>query len=97
MTKPNTFVIEHISPKAESYLRRLSRQQQKAIAKALDHLCDVSPFHHPNPTVIRPLKGPRKGQWRYRVGDIRIVYTVDREARTIQVVAIDTRGSVYDR
>ena len=57
--------------------------------------CNESPFHHPNPTVIKPLRGPRKGQWRYRLGDIRIVYTVDQEARTIQIVAIDTRGDVY--
>ena len=38
---------------------------------------------------------PRKGQWRYPLGDIRIVYTVDQEARTVQILAIDTRGDVY--
>jgi mRNA-degrading endonuclease RelE of RelBE toxin-antitoxin system len=95
MTGDSSFTIDRISSKAESYLRRLSRQQQKAVAKAFDHLCNVSPFRHPNPTVIKPLRGPRKGQWRYRIGGIRIVYTVDKETRTIQIVAIDTRGDVY--
>jgi len=95
MTGDSPFAIDRISPKAESYLRRLPRQQQKAVAKAFDYLCDVSPFRHPNPTVIKLLRGPRKGQWRYRIGGIRIVYTVDKETRTIQIVAIDTRGDVY--
>jgi mRNA interferase RelE/StbE len=95
MTETTPFIIERISPKSASYLRRTPRQQQKTIAKAFDHLCNVSPFRHPNPTVIKPLQGPRKGQWRYRIGKIRIVYTVDQEARTIQIVAIDTRGDVY--
>ena len=95
MTEPTGFSVERIAPQAESYLRRLPRHRQEAVGRAFDHLCNVSPFRHPNPTVIRPLKGKRKGQWRYRVGDICIVYTVDRERRTIGVVAIDTRGDVY--
>ena len=95
MTETSLFVIERISPKAASYLRRLPRQQQKAVARAFDHLCNVSPFRHPNPTVIQPLRGPRKGQWRYRIGNIRIIYTVNKEACTIRILAIDTRGDVY--
>ena len=95
MTDDEPFVIGHISTRAASYLRRLPRPQQKAVARALDYLSNESPFHHPNPTVIKPLRGPRKGQWRYRLGDIRIVYTVNQEARTVQILAIDTRGDVY--
>jgi mRNA-degrading endonuclease RelE of RelBE toxin-antitoxin system len=95
MTEPTAFSIERIAPSAESYLRRLPRHRQEAVAQAFDHLCNVSPFWHPNPTVIRPLKGKRKGQWRYRTGGIRIVYTVDRDSRTIRVVSIDSRGDVY--
>jgi mRNA interferase RelE/StbE len=95
VTGSKPFTIDYISTRAASYLRRLPRPQQKAVARALDYLSNESPFHHPNPTVIKLLRGPRKGQWRYRVGDIRIVYTVDRETHTIQVIAIDTRGDVY--
>ena len=89
------FVIERISPQAQSYLRRLPRHKQKAVAKAFDYMCKVSPFRHPNPSVIRPLKGPLKGLWRYRVGDLRIIYEVDKERRTIRVVLIKSRGDVY--
>ena len=79
------FSIEHVAPRAANYLRRLPRKQQEAIAEAFDYLCNVSPFHHTNPKTIRPLKGKYKGQWRYRIGDIRVIY----------IVAIDNRGDVY--
>jgi mRNA interferase RelE/StbE len=90
-----SFSIERIAPSAEKYVRRLSRKRQETVAEAFEHLCHVSPFHHPNPTVIRALKGKYKGLWRYRIGDIRIIYEVDKEKRTIRIVAIDNRGSVY--
>jgi mRNA interferase RelE/StbE len=90
-----SFSIDRISSQATSYLRRLTRPRQNAVAQAFDYLSNESPFDHPNPTVIRPLRGPRKGQWRYRLGDLRIVYAVEMEARTIQIIAIDTREDVY--
>ena len=95
MTKTAPFSIERIAPSAASYLQRLPRKQQEAIAEALNYLCNVSPFRHSNPTVIKPLKGEYKGLWRYRLGDIRIIYAVDRERRAIRVVAIDNRGDIY--
>ena len=95
MTELPHFSIERISPSAESYLRRLPRQQQETVAQAFDYLCNVSPFHHPNPTTIKPLKGRYKGSWRYRAGDIRIIYTVNRQKRTIHITSLDNRGDVY--
>jgi mRNA interferase RelE/StbE len=95
VTDDGPFSIDRLSSQAASYLRRLPRPQQKAVTRAFDHLSNESPFDHPNPTVIKPLRGSRKGQWRYRLGDLRIVYTVDTDARTIQIVAIDTRGDIY--
>jgi mRNA interferase RelE/StbE len=92
---PDSFSIERISPRAANYLRRLPRDHQEAVAEAFDYLCNISPFHHSNPTVIRPLKGKYKGQWRYRIGKIRIVYSVNNESRTIRITAIDNRGDVY--
>lgn len=95
MTGAAPFRIERIAPSAANYLRRLPRKRQDTIAQAFDHLCSVSPFRHPNPTVIKPLKGQYKGLWRYRVGNIRIVYSVDEEQRAIHIIAIDSRGNVY--
>ena len=95
MNNPQTFVIDKIASKAANYLRRLPRKQQEAIAEAFDFLCQQSPFHHPNPTAIKPLKGEYRGLWRYRVGNLRIMYAVNEDARTIQIVTIDNRGDVY--
>jgi len=95
VTTPAHYSIERIAPTAASYFRRLSRKTQQRIKQAYQHLCDVSPFHHPNPTVITPLTGKRRGLWRYRLSDIRIIYSVDKEKRAITIVAIDSRGDVY--
>ncbi len=95
MTEADRFSIERIAPSAERYMRRLPRKRQEAVAEAFEHLCSVSPFRHPNPTVIILLKGKYKGLWRYRIGNIRIIYDVDKEQRTIRIVAIDHRGNIY--
>ena len=90
-----TFTIERIARSAKNYVNSLPKARQEAIAQAFDYLCQVSPFRHPNPTVIKPLKGQYKGLWRYRVGEIRIVYSIDEETHTIQIVEIDNRGNMY--
>ncbi len=95
MTKPARYSIERIAPSAASYFRRLSPKTQQRIKQAYKHLCDVSPFLHTNPTVITPLTGKKKGLWRYRLGDIRIIYSIDKEKRAITIVAIDSRGDAY--
>jgi mRNA interferase RelE/StbE len=92
---PPLFSIERIAPGAASYLRRLPPQQQRAVAEAFDYLCQISPFHHSSPTTIKPLKGKYQGQWRYRIGKLRIVYSVNKDSRTIRITAIDNRGDVY--
>lgn len=88
------FNIEKVARSAANYLKRLPRKEQQLIAQALNHLCNT-PFDHPNPTVIKPLKGQYKGLWRYRLGNIRIIYEVDKEQHTIRIVSIDNRGNVY--
>jgi len=82
VNEPFHFSVERVASRAANYLRRLPRKQQESIAEALDYLCNVSPFHHPNPTVIRQLKGKYRGHWRYRIGNIRIVYMVGGHGQT---------------
>ena len=62
----------------ERFIRRRSRTVQEKIAQAFEYISSISPFRHPNPTIIRKLRGKRQGQYRYRIEDIRIVYQVDR-------------------
>lgn len=94
MEAATPYAITHIARRAARYLRRLPRPQQESVGGAFKHLCE-SPRRHANPTVIRPLKGKYEGLWRYRLGDLRIVYAVHQEDRTISIVAIDQRGDVY--
>lgn len=41
------------------------------------------------------LSGDRKGLWRYRVGDIRIVAAIEDDRFVVLVVAVDHRREVY--
>lgn len=91
----NPIYYQQISRSAANDVKRLSRKRKEAIAQAFDRICNVSPLRHPNPTVIKPLKGEYKGLWRYRVGDIRIIYAVNEEKRVIRIISIDNRGNVY--
>lgn len=71
------------------------RKTQEEIAAAFAFISNESPFHRPNPKTIKRLHGPLEGLYRYRIGRIRIVYSVDETARTIDIVNIDDRGDIY--
>lgn len=45
---------------------------------------------------IKPLKGRLAGSYRYRLGDLRVVYTVRDEEVTVFVNTIAKRSDVYD-
>jgi mRNA interferase RelE/StbE len=49
------------------------------------------PYVHPN---IRRLKGPLAGQWRYRVGDWRVIYRVQ-DDQVVIVLLIVHRSNAY--
>ncbi|KAF0122218.1 MAG: plasmid stabilization system [bacterium] len=44
---------------------------------------------------IKKLKGELKNMYRFRLGDIRILYEIEEDIQTVRVKLIDTRGSVY--
>jgi mRNA interferase RelE/StbE len=45
---------------------------------------------------IKALKGALAGSYRYRVGDLRVVYTINDRAVTVFVITIAKRSDVYD-
>ena len=45
---------------------------------------------------VKALKGPLAGAYRYRVGDLRVVYTINDQSVTVSVVTIAKRSDVYD-
>lgn len=45
--------------------------------------------------TVKPLVGPRKGIWRYRIGDYRLLYEPKEERRLVVLHEVGARGSVY--
>ncbi len=82
-----------LSRQAESYFLRLDRRAKERIAAAL-RLLAQDPFA-PNPDV-KSLAGQTK-RYRLRVGDLRIVYSIDRGMLLIFVITIAPRGDVYKK
>jgi mRNA interferase RelE/StbE len=78
-------------PAALRALRKLDRQIAERIKAATEALQD-----DPRPPGAKMLTGSH-GLWRIRIGDYRIVYTVDDQQRLIRVAAAGHRRDVYTR
>ena len=75
---------------AERELSGLPQSAHQRVVRAILRLADV-----PHPRTARKLSyGPG---WRLRVGDYRILYTVDDSGRAITVYAVGHRRDVYRR
>lgn len=84
-----TYRIE-VRPSAVKALRTVHPQDRARIHGAIALLA-----HDPRPPGARALQG-RDG-YRVRVGDYRIIYTIDDGVLLIVVVALGHRRDVYDR
>ena len=86
------FKVE-LSADAAKFYERADRATRLRLDRALNAIAE-DPFdvrHHD----IQPLHGPLKGLWRYRVGNLRVVYRPDKVARKVFIVAIRPRGKAY--
>jgi mRNA interferase RelE/StbE len=78
-----------IARQAESYLRRLDRRTRDRILDRLDQIAGNP--HGPHSKPLTNAAGRRSA----RVGGWRIIFSVDDEARIINVSVIGPRGDVY--
>jgi len=78
-----------LSRRAQRYYERVERDMVERLDKAFDRL-KVNPFEG----NIKPLRG-RPGSYRARVGDLRVLFTVNLVSRVVDVAAIVTRGQAY--
>jgi mRNA interferase RelE/StbE len=79
-----------ITPPARRDLRRLDQPVKRLVVDALDRF-----IANPKAGDIRKLA--HSDEWRLRVGDWRVRFNFDDEARVIIVTRVLPRGRAYDR
>lgn len=77
-----------LRPAAARQLRKLDPPTARRIQGAIALLAD-----DPRPPASRPLTG--RPAWRVRVGDYRVIYTIEDDRLIVVVVAIGHRRDVY--
>ena len=78
--------------RVEKDLRALDK---KAAARALSYLHErVAPLDDPR-QLGKPLSGELGDFWRYRVGQYRVIATIDDDQVRVLVVRVAHRGKVY--
>ena len=76
--------------KAEKFLDSLDQKTAQRLGNALLDLKDF-----PLRGDLKKLSGSCQGMFRLRVGDYRILFTVDEKSKAIYVYLIDHRSGVY--
>jgi len=74
-------------------LRKLGTEAQRLILRYLR--ARIATANDPR-RFGRPLLGDLKGFWRYRVGDYRVVATIEDDRFVVVVVKVGHRRDVYD-
>jgi mRNA interferase RelE/StbE len=81
-----------ITRTAEKQITKLHRDAQQAIVRFLrERLAGTE-----NPRQWgRPLQGEKRGLWRYRVGDYRLICDIQEKRITVMVLQVGHRKDVY--
>ena len=80
-----------LASSAEKELNKLPGQLVARIVPRLENLAS-----NPRPSGCKKLKGGDH-EWRIRVGDYRVVYTIDDAKLRVEVTRIRHRSAVYER
>lgn len=77
-----------LTKRAKKFIDKLPRNEKKRIVAAIEEL--------PDGNDIKKLKG-YENMLRLRVGEYRIIYTVDNGLLTVYVIDVGNRGQIYNR
>jgi len=80
-----------LTSSAEKELKKLSGQLIARIVLRVENLAS-----NPRPSGCKKLRGG-DDEWRIRVGDYRVVYTIDDAKLLVEVTRIRHRSKVYER
>ena len=75
---------------AQKEVRLLDGGMRVRVVRAIRELAN-----EPRPAGCRKLVGPHN-RWRIRVGDYRVLYTIDDAGRLLEVVAVRHRSKAYE-
>ncbi|WP_020604826.1 type II toxin-antitoxin system RelE family toxin [Spirosoma spitsbergense] len=75
---------------ASKQLRQLPKNMLGKVASAIDDLAD-----EPRPVNCKKLKDATDS-YRIRIGDYRVIYTVDDVTVTVEVVKVGNRKDIYE-
>jgi mRNA interferase RelE/StbE len=76
---------------AEKELEKLPNAVFKKISPEIDKLAT-----NPRPHGVKKLKGNREHLWRIRVGDYRVIYSIEDVVKIVEIRKIGNRRDVYE-
>lgn len=79
-----------IKPAAQRQLKKLPRAVQADLIALIEQLAQ-----DPRPLGCKKLKG-RQSQYRMRLGDYRVIYSIEEEALVVRVIKVGHRRDVYE-
>lgn len=89
--EPSDAYDVELSDRSMTAFRRLDRRVSKRLLDKLEWMAEnVDDLHH------TAMTGEWRGLFRLRVGDYRIIYALDHEARVIRVAVVGHRREIYD-
>lgn len=81
-----------ISPKARKKMDKLDVPVRKRVEAWIDK--NLEGCENPR-AKGKPLEGEFEGQWRYRVGDYRLVAKIQDDKIIILIINVDKRNDIY--
>jgi mRNA interferase RelE/StbE len=78
--------------KAIEDLRDVDKKSAKGLIERLKTYLPQDPI-----SLGKPLKGIFKGLYRYRFGDYRVIYSIDRRENTILILRVGKRKEIYNQ
>jgi len=79
-----------IKPAAQRQLKKLPRTVQADLIALIEQLAQ-----DPRPAGCKKLRG-RQSQYRVRLGDYRVIYSIEEEALVVRVIKVGHRRDIYE-
>jgi mRNA interferase RelE/StbE len=77
--------------KSKKQFAKLPQEIKTRIIKYLENKVEPNPFNHG-----KALSGDKKGLWRYRIGDYRVICFIDKAETIVLTLEIGHRKEVYN-